>query len=178
MAHLTEGARDVFLVEPPWPTYTVPFTLAPTAAMDLVSINCPAGRRIRIRQIFIDSSGTQTTAGTVTVPFGYASAVGTGGSAATPGNYGIGDGFAASGCTARTGDTTVAANFVQVGALHVYVPQAAPVFSPVSFVFHPDHRSLCLAGDQATADTFVLRHPGETGAADFSGSVEYTEEYV
>ena len=166
-------------------TYCVPFSLAPTVAMDLVSLQVRPLLVLRVRRITIDEPGAQTAAGVVVLQYGYASALGTGGVVATAGNYGIGDNDVAfsqlpGGGVVRVGDTTVATGFVRQGDLHIYVPGALAAGSEGNAVRfgHDGAKAPSIRGGDVLADVWVLRHPGVAGAAGFAGYVEFTVEGV
>lgn len=157
-------------------TYSIAFSVAPTAAMDIVSVQPPAGTMVRVRRIVITNPGAQTSAGLVTLTVGYAAAAGTGGTAATAQSYGVGDGDAAAGSTMRAGDTTGLATANRLHSWHVWVPGTAADAQPIVLDYDGLRKPPTINGSTASADVFVIRHPGAAGAAGFSGFVEFTEE--
>lgn len=166
----------------PKKTFAASFSVTiTTAAKDLVSVQAAAGKIVRLRRVVLDQVGETDNVGQIsTIGVGVADAVGSGGASATPGNAGVGDGDAASTSTARTGDTTQAANFVEYTALHAFVPQTTiAAFNPHIHDIGSDwSKSLTVSGD-LTKKAIVVRcqTTGGAGASGaYAGHIIWTEE--
>lgn len=160
------------------PLFVVPFVLAPTAAMDLVSLLASAvpGRGVlRVRRVAITNPGMVTAAALVTLQLGSIATIGSAGAVATPRVVdGVND--TAATCTAHTGDTTVGGTFAAIYDLHVWIPGAIAVAAPAFFDFGLDAFRKAPCVSNATLKGFSLRHPGVAGASGLAGYVEFTEE--
>lgn len=172
-------------------TYSLPFSVAATAALDVFSLQAPANKVLRIRRIVLVNPGTATAAALVDAALGVATAVGSGGAAGTPqpldqgGPRSGGTGTPAfkGGATpafsgvARVGDTVQAAGFV---ATHnpvdtISVPAAAGAGPAVMQVYpltdDPTMETVSVYGSLVA----VLRIPAVgAGAANLRGYVEFT----
>lgn len=183
-------AGSGYLTDGVAPTYQIPFTsLAPTAAMDLVSVLFPATASvaqwsiIRLRRVVISNPGAQTGAALVTLQVGYAgNALGSGGTNVAnvrPLDQRGGDPDLVATATAvvHTGDSTGAAGFVQVGSIPIWVPAAVAVAAPAIHDFGgPPLMTKAVTVPPTVA--LVLRHPGVAGASALSGYVVITAEPV
>jgi hypothetical protein len=170
------------------PTYTLSFSVAATAALDIFSLVAGTNKVLRVRKIVLVNPGAATGAIIVDLQLGTAAAVGSAGAAGTPqpvdpvarvaGVSGGPDGAFSgiSGAAARTGDTTQAGSFVATHAplCSVSVPAAAAGFTPLTIYdsLDPTAKGLTVAGATQPA---VLRTPSVgAGATGLRGYVLFT----
>lgn len=187
LALAADPLRGGFIVGPAntdIPSYVVNFNVAPTVAMDVVTIQ-PTGVG-RLRRIVLVNPGSATAAAVVDLSLGVAGGVGTGG---TPGTAqivdqaarltGVTGGPDPSKASVRTGDTGLAGGFIAIYSplATVSVPATAGGFSPLTVydARDPRFKALTAFGQSGIALTFVLRIPAVgAGAANFRGYVEFT----
>lgn len=165
------------------PSYVVAFNVAATVAMDILTLSAPANKVLRLRRVVIVNPGSATAAILVDLALGIATAVGSGGAAATA-NLLDGDARvvgvtggpdAAFTGTCRSGDTVQATGFVGLYSPldTLSVPAAAGATGPFTVYTIPD--GVCKPLTVASAQFIVLRTPAVgAGAANLRGYAEFT----
>ena len=169
------------------PIYVIPWSaLTPTVAMDIASALAPATGQFKVmrpRRLVITNPGSQTGAALVTLQLGYAgAALGSGGTGISnlrplDGAGSDPDFVAGAGGSARVGDTTPAAGFVELYKFGIWVPAAGGAVQPIIIPFGEGKaKAPSFSQAFAAAKAMVLKHPGAAGAAGFSGFLEFTAD--
>lgn|SRR5574341_47495 len=171
------------------PTYVLPFNVAATVAMDIVSLAPSLSKLVRLKRIVIVNPGSATAAALVDLALGVATAFGSGGAAPNPaaldganaprvgGVTGGPDTQNATG-TYHTGDTTQATGFITgyySPLVTLSVPAAAAAFTPLTVYDARDPLAKPLTVSTPSGGVIVLRTPAVgAGATGLRGYVEFT----
>lgn len=166
------------------PSFVASFSVAATAALDILTLQAPANKVLRLRRLVVVNPGSATAAIIVDLQLGTATAVGSGGAVVTPvaedasarpaGVTGGPDAVPA-GLVVRQGDTTQAAGFVaQYNPIDVLsVPAAAGATGP--FTIYGVADGICKPPTVANGGVLVFRTPAiGVGATGLRGFAEFT----
>jgi hypothetical protein len=170
----------------PQRSYAVSFSVAATAALDIVSLLAPWGKSLRLRRVVLVNPGTATAAAVVDWQLGIATAIGSSGAAATPQplDAGVSSLLPLQGSTpafdgtARTGDTTQATGFTATHnpLVSVSVPTTASGGVP-QVVYEQTVDQLLEALTVRAGNVIVLRTASAgAGATGMRGYAEFTIE--